>query len=227
MDALFVPDGPPRFAGLCFDLDDTLVDRGASFERALDQLARRFPSLRGGALDELRALDARGRGDREVLCRQAVARSPELGSPEAFARMLLAAIAEHVRPRPEVTALLEGLAEQHRLAVVSNGGPRQREKLARAGLERFFARERVLISCEVGCEKPDPRIFERALAALELGAAEVLHVGDDPARDIVGAHGAGLASCWVSHGAVYPEGLPPPTFSVTELPDLPARIEAA
>ncbi len=133
---------------------------------------------------------------------------------------------EGVRPRPEVGELLARLAPRYRLAVVSNGGARQREKLARAGLERAFAAERVVISSEVGAEKPDPRIFARALAALGLAEGEVLHVGDDPVRDILGAQRAGLRSCWLARGA-YPAELPPPSFAIRALAELPALLEDA
>jgi putative hydrolase of the HAD superfamily len=215
-----------RFSGICLDLDDTLVDREAAFARALEALARRFPGVLGrDGVAELRALDARGRSDRAELCARVTGRFPALGPPEAFWNLLQIAIVEEVRPRPEVTAAVAALAERHRLAIVSNGGPRQRDKLSRAGLERFFPAGHVLISGELGVEKPDPRIFALALAALGLAATEVLHVGDDPARDIAGACRAGLPSCWISHGEVYPESWPPPSLALAELTELPARLE--
>lgn len=212
----------PRFSGICFDLDDTLVDREAAFARALALLGEALPPA---ALDELRALDAGGRGDRGALVARLVERFSGLGPEAALADALQRAIVEGVRPRPAVSALVERLAARHRLAVVSNGGPRQREKLARAGLAAFFPEERVLISSEVGVEKPDPRIFAAALAALGLAKDEVLHVGDDPARDVLGARRAGLASCWLAHGA-YPPELPAPSFTIHALAELPAILEA-
>ncbi len=45
----------------------------------------------------------------------------------------------------------------------------------------------VVLSYEVGCVKPDPRIFEAALAALALPAASVLMVGDNANDDGGGA----------------------------------------
>lgn len=212
----------PRFSGICFDLDDTLVDREAAFARALAILGDELPPV---ALDELRALDARGRGDRGALAAHLVERFPGLGPQEALEDALQFAIVMAVRPRPEVSALVGRLAARYRLAVVSNGGARQREKLARAGLAAFFSEGRVLVSSELGLEKPDPRIFARALAALGLEAGEVLHVGDDPARDVLGAQRAGLATCWLARGP-YPPGLPAPGFAIRALAELPALLEA-
>jgi putative hydrolase of the HAD superfamily len=55
------------------------------------------------------------------------------------------------------------------------------------------------ISEEVGCEKPDPRIFRAALDALNIAAsdyARVLMVGNRLYRDVRGAHNLGLLSVW-------------------------------
>ena len=55
------------------------------------------------------------------------------------------------------------------------------------------------ISEEVGCEKPDPRIFRVALDALNIAPsdyARVLMVGNRLYRDVRGAHNLGLISVW-------------------------------
>ena len=54
--------------------------------------------------------------------------------------------------------------------------------------------------------KPDPAVYEPALAMLGLPRAEVLAVGDALETDIAGAAAAGLASCWVL-GGIYGERL--------------------
>jgi putative hydrolase of the HAD superfamily len=50
----------------------------------------------------------------------------------------------------------------------------------------------VIDSSLVGVEKPDPRIFEAALRALDLPAGAVVHVGDSVHFDIEGARSAGI-----------------------------------
>jgi len=55
------------------------------------------------------------------------------------------------------------------------------------------------ISAEVGCEKPDPRIFRYALDALKIEPsdyARVVMVGNNLARDVRGANQLGLLSIW-------------------------------
>jgi putative hydrolase of the HAD superfamily len=55
------------------------------------------------------------------------------------------------------------------------------------------------ISAEVGCEKPDPRIFRAALDALNIAPrdyARVLMIGNRLARDVRGANALGLISVY-------------------------------
>lgn len=56
----------------------------------------------------------------------------------------------------------------------------------------------VVASEDVGAYKPDRAIFNRALDALGLAAADVLHVGDSIATDVRGAHAAGIRAVWVN-----------------------------
>jgi HAD superfamily hydrolase (TIGR01549 family) len=68
-----------------------------------------------------------------------------------------------------------------RLALLSNIGLDIRPCLRREGLEDLF--DVVLLSYEVGLVKPDPAIFELALAELGTTAGQVLMVGDHWAAD--------------------------------------------
>ena len=77
-----------------------------------------------------------------------------------------------------------------RLAVVSNWDERLPRLLAALGLAGHF--EAVVVSAEVGVEKPHPRIFEAALERLGLAADEVVHVGDHEVEDVEGARAVGL-----------------------------------
>jgi putative hydrolase of the HAD superfamily len=91
---------------------------------------------------------------------------------------------------PEVSGVLQQLAPRFQLAVISNFDGRLRFILQHLGISKYFAH--VFISSELGADKPDPEIFRRALATLNLKADEVLHVGDDPERDWKAATAAGL-----------------------------------
>ncbi|MGI8819797.1 MAG: HAD-IA family hydrolase [Chthoniobacterales bacterium] len=91
---------------------------------------------------------------------------------------------------PEVFDLLEQLAGRYRLGVISNFDGRLRMILEQLGISRFFPD--VVISSEVGADKPDPLIYRRALQLSGCASHEALHVGDDPVKDWQGAAAAGL-----------------------------------
>lgn len=103
--------------------------------------------------------------------------------------------AEFTRPGvwalfPEVRETLAGLRSQFRLGVISNFDGRLRPILAHLGIADAF--EDLVISSEVGADKPDAWIFEHALDRIGVAAGEALHVGDDPVHDWQGAAAAGL-----------------------------------
>src|SRR5436190_9125386 len=92
---------------------------------------------------------------------------------------------------PEVPGVLEKLQARFELAVISNFDGRLRLILGHLGISKFFSH--VFISSEIGADKPDPEIFRRALKFIRLSANQVIHVGDDSARDWTAATDAGLS----------------------------------
>jgi putative hydrolase of the HAD superfamily len=93
---------------------------------------------------------------------------------------------------PEVPAVLELLAQTWRLAVVSNFDGRLRDILRGCELLGHF--EQIVISSEVGADKPNPAVFREALKRLGVEPEEALHVGDDPQLDWAAAKTVGIAS---------------------------------
>jgi putative hydrolase of the HAD superfamily len=92
---------------------------------------------------------------------------------------------------PEVFAILEFLQPQFRLAVISNFDGRLRMILEQLGVSKYFSQ--IFLSSELGADKPNPLIYQRALVAGSFAPEETLHVGDDPVRDWEGAKAAGLS----------------------------------
>jgi putative hydrolase of the HAD superfamily len=91
---------------------------------------------------------------------------------------------------PEVLEVIEALAPDFELAVVSNFDGRLRMILEHLTISKYF--RHVFLSSELGADKPDPLIFRRALEVSGFAPGEVLHAGDDPVRDWAAASGAGL-----------------------------------
>jgi putative hydrolase of the HAD superfamily len=92
---------------------------------------------------------------------------------------------------PEVIDVLASLRPRFQLAVISNFDGRLRFILEHLGISKFF--KHILVSSELGADKPDPEIFRRGLKVINLEADQVLHVGDDPERDWKAAATAGLS----------------------------------
>ncbi|ONI80421.1 hypothetical protein ALI22I_44720 [Saccharothrix sp. ALI-22-I] len=70
---------------------------------------------------------------------------------------------------------LRGLAK---IAVVSNAWPHMRSRMANAGLPDMV--DAVVLSCEIGFAKPDPRIYAAALRGVGARPAEALFIDDTP-----------------------------------------------
>jgi len=97
---------------------------------------------------------------------------------------------------PGATELLDALAADHALGVVTNGPPEmQATKLEAAGLADRF--ETVVFAGHDAAAKPDPEPFEVALSELGVEPDRAVHVGDSLSSDVAGAHAAGLRSVWV------------------------------
>jgi putative hydrolase of the HAD superfamily len=92
---------------------------------------------------------------------------------------------------PEVPGVLEELRPQFELAVISNFDGRLRFILQHLGISKYF--EQVFVSSELGADKPHPEIYRRAINLMHLESSQVVHVGDDPARDWKAANAACLA----------------------------------
>jgi putative hydrolase of the HAD superfamily len=92
---------------------------------------------------------------------------------------------------PEVAGVLAALSKRHRLGVISNFDNRLRHILGHLGILNRF--EKLILSSETGAGKPDAQIFQRALEAFGVPAANALHVGDGPVHDWEAAAKVGMA----------------------------------
>lgn len=94
-------------------------------------------------------------------------------------------------PLPGVREALEKLTDLGlRMIAVSNADGTIEQGLTERGFRGYL--EAVVDSALVGYEKPDPRIFEHALALTGADPARTLHVGDMHFADVVGARRAGI-----------------------------------
>jgi len=91
---------------------------------------------------------------------------------------------------PEAPGVLDDLRHRGlRLAVVSNSNGTVAEILHAVGLAQYL--DAIVDSAVVGVEKPDPRIFHHATAAVGVQPEEAVHIGDLYSVDVRGARAAG------------------------------------
>ncbi|HYS99092.1 MAG TPA: HAD-IA family hydrolase [Thermoplasmata archaeon] len=104
---------------------------------------------------------------------------------------------------PEAAGILDRLRQAgYRLGVISNASHSLPGILKRLGLAEYF--DTITYSFEVGAEKPDVRIFRRAVAQANASEEHSLHIGDSFEADYLGARRAGLHAVLVCR-----EGEPP------------------
>jgi FMN hydrolase / 5-amino-6-(5-phospho-D-ribitylamino)uracil phosphatase len=115
----------------------------------------------------------------------------------------------------EVEGSLRRLSARYRLFAISNGNA----DLKRCGIAHWF--EGHITAISAGAPKPDIRIFNRLLDAARVGAGQVLHIGDDPHLDVIGATNAGMQAAWLNRDRKsWPEQLPPPPRTILSLEEI-------
>lgn len=79
-----------------------------------------------------------------------------------------------------------------RQGIISNWPPSLRAFLDHHGFDEYFEFDAILGSGEEGIAKPDPAIFERALARLDADPGRCVYIGNNPEHDIVPARALGM-----------------------------------
>lgn len=91
-------------------------------------------------------------------------------------------------------ALLRHLRKRYRIAIVSNFYGNLEAVCREHGIEA----DAYIDSVDVGCTKPDPKIFQAALTALGCEPKDAIFIGDSPHRDMAGARAIGMPHIWLT-----------------------------
>jgi putative hydrolase of the HAD superfamily len=111
--------------------------------------------------------------------------------------------------RPSILSTLSALHERgKKLVLVSNADALDSLYWEESPLSRYFYD--ALFSWEVGCMKPEPRIYELALERSGADAARSVFIGDGGHDELVGAKAAGLDTVLTTEliAALWPESIP-------------------
>lgn len=185
-----------------FDLDGTLLDRDASVESFINSQYGRFNESVGHVLKEKYVsrfieLDCRGYVWKDKVFQQMVAEFNITALTwEQLLQDYVNHFKEHCVPFPSLHKMLTTLANQSIvLGIISNGKEQfQMDNIMALGIEDYF--ETILISEKEGIKKPDPRIFKKALAQLNVSVNESLFVGDHPGNDVKASQALGMLAAW-------------------------------
>ncbi|MCY4469132.1 MAG: HAD family hydrolase [Thiotrichales bacterium] len=221
---------------ITFDLDDTLWESGSVLAAAEAQ----FYEWLGRACPEIARVHSY---DALVAHRQAhYASIPEIRHDLTRARLLWlesllqewgygAELAEAgfrvfwehrnaVTLFDDATRVLGKLGERYAIGAITNGNA----DVHHIGIGHHF--DFVVTPAEAGAAKPDSTIFEFALNAAGASPASVVHVGDDPIRDVAGAAAIGLRTVWMNpDGSPWP-GEGRPDAEIRRLDSLIAVVDA-
>ena len=116
---------------------------------------------------------------------------------------------------PDAEQVVQYLASKYSLTILSNGFKEvQYYKFAHSGLAKYFTH--LIISEEVGINKPNPKLFELALEKNGVTANDALMIGDSYSSDIAGAKAAGIDQLWIHEG----ETTETATYIVPKLADI-------
>ncbi|HOX06527.1 MAG TPA: HAD family hydrolase [Planctomycetota bacterium] len=194
-----------------FDIDDTLLDDRYATAAGGRGLHGEFPEMLPGPADEFarlwlevtyRHIERWMAGECSHLeQRRARVREVWRGGPlsDAEADRIFCRYWRHyeagVRLFPDALPCLEALAGRP-VGIITNGASElQRAKLRQAGLlDRFSP---VLVSGDIGIDKPDPRIFQEAARLAGRAPLECLYVGDRLETDALAAARAGMTGVWL------------------------------
>ncbi|MGE5286190.1 MAG: HAD family hydrolase [Micromonosporaceae bacterium] len=217
-----------------FDLDDTLLDGDAAWRCGMNRMLARCPEV-----DRTAAFQAWDVVTREHYPRYLAGELTFEESRVARVRSWADRVGVTVEANAELAWFHDYRAgyeagwvafgdvgpclkelERLRLGVITNGdGAQQRAKLAALGFEAVF--EVVIASGDIGCAKPDPRIFHFAAARLGLPPERCLFVGDQRDSDALGALAAGMPALWLNRDArTAPDDQVPEIATLAELPVL-------
>jgi len=101
------------------------------------------------------------------------------------------------------------------LGIISNVVQDMESTYTELGLQPYL--DFKVTSAEVGCDKPNPAIFQAALNKAQVQPEEVIYIGDQYDLDIVGSRGIGMKALLIDRNNYFPD--------VTDCPRLHSLTE--
>ena len=200
---------------LLMDIDDTLFDFQTSSRNALSIAFRAFglpftPEM----WERYRALDVER-------FRVFFAEYGLEADPAAFNAAYFRELGDQCNFMPHCEQALRQLHAQYKIFIVTNGNTEiQTRRIAASGMAQYF--DRVFISEQMGCKKPDKLFYDKVFAEIgEDYRAQSIMIGDSLSSDMQGGRNAGIPTCL--YGRTEPIS-PLCDYAVADLLELPALL---
>ncbi len=207
-------------------MDGTLCDPGDSEEQAMyrliDRLYSKSKHTRKQLVDKykdiwsiykksyMRKVD-RGEGEIDIRTqhiKELLKEIEVLDDPSLLAQDHWNTVLKEMQVYPDTINTIQELAEEYRLTMITNGAPKfQIEKINRIGIREYF--ENIIVSGELGYHKPCKIIFKTMTHRINAHPEEMVYIGNDYHKDIIGAHRAGWDTVWVKRKEQKPDGIEP------------------
>lgn len=202
-----------KFRAVLFDLDNTLLDfwgfkQKAALAAAKAMVGKGLPDTEEKAYKRIFGVyDEYGVEYKKTFYRVVVHYGLEVGKAERIQQAAIVAYLQEkfrvLRPYPEVKETLRKIRKIAKVGIVTDA-PRNKAwmRLVLSGLDSEF--ETVVSVDDTNVHKPHRAPFESALRRLDVDAKEVLFVGDNNDRDMLGAKNLGMKVCLAKYGEKLP-----------------------
>ncbi len=222
---------------IIFDLDHTLFDRYATFTKIFNECDLSHIPFCDGVTRE-KALEAFIYTDRhfihnlkpwhamyEQLVKQNILRDNVVSVDEFYTTCLIPLFKKVSVPYDFTIPTLDRLRQMVlKIGLITNGHHElQYAKLNNIGITDKF--DEIVVSGDVGAQKPSPIPFEIMAQRLGISAREMLYVGDNPLNDIDASRKAGYIPVWVRTTGtwIFPE-IEKPELQIDTIAELPELI---
>lgn len=199
---------------VCFDLDDTICDLGEGHQKAkliiIDKLSseskkprdavaraydvewavikQNYMEMVSDGLDEQDIREKLINSILDVIGLEANARE--------YARLFGSETLKELNIFPDARAVMDTLGKKYRLTMITNGASIwQRAKIEKLDIQDYF--EEIIVSGELGHHKPSKKVFEEMTRRTQIDESEIIYIGNNYLKDVVGAKESGWKSVWV------------------------------
>ncbi len=126
---------------------------------------------------------------------------------------------------PGALQLLNHLRDkEYHIGIISNGFYEvQYRKMQSSNITHYF--ETIVLSDDIGVNKPDVRIFNHAVAKAQTTANRSIIIGDNPTTDIIGAINAGWNAICFNHNGCNESPTPTQAIEITHLDEALALLQ--